>query len=340
MIPGKINTHLLQDLTVIAKATQKGSIVYISPDNKIHSGTFFQKLSTFISRNWKDKSSASNDLKNNHTKAKELVINNLKKQIEIYFYIKNKDISNDLQAYIQKFSECLVDRITDPDSSISNEKKVLEDFKKVLDNLNSTTIDFTEIQSLKSSLNNAYTLSESSLEDKSKFKFSVLQFNEILKKDQSNARPTNFNKIDLISQNALWIKKNKWIDSKRALSLAKEMARDELSDLANNEKFNVVQKTLKSFEGKSREFYNENSSKELEKSAQIIKDKKIEKDLRIDKKLADFKKTLTYEQKKSINDEIMKEVLIANHNRGLNKDEIFAEYAWTLLEKKHNPIAK
>ena len=123
MIPGKINTHLLQDLTVIAKATQKGSIVYISPDNKIHSGTFFQKLSTFISRNWKDKSSASNDLKNNHTKAKKIVIDNLKDQIKIYFYVNNIHIDKDLESYISKFSECLVDRITDPDFSISNEKK-------------------------------------------------------------------------------------------------------------------------------------------------------------------------------------------------------------------------
>ena len=340
MIPGKINHHLLQDLTVLAKANQKGSFVYITTDKKIHSGTVFQKLSTFISRNWKDKSSASNDLKNNHTKAKEMVINNLKKQIEIYFYIKNKDISNDLQAYIQEFSEGLVDRITDPDSSISNEKKVLEDFKEVLDNLNSTTIDFAEIQSLKSSLNNAYTLSESSLEDKSKFKFSVLQFNEILKKDQSNARPTDFNKIDLISKNALWIKKNKWIDSKRALSLAKEMARDELSDLSNNEKFNVLQKTLKSFKGKDKDFYDENISKELANSVQRIQNKKIAKELKIDEKLAEFKKTLTYKEKKSINDEIMKEVLISNHNLELSNKEIFTKYAWTLLEKKHNPIAK
>ncbi|MEY3581036.1 MAG: hypothetical protein RI984_2140, partial [Pseudomonadota bacterium] len=29
MIPGKINTHLFQDLTVLAKANQKGSVVYI-----------------------------------------------------------------------------------------------------------------------------------------------------------------------------------------------------------------------------------------------------------------------------------------------------------------------
>jgi hypothetical protein len=172
------------------------------------------------------------------------------------------------------------------------------------------------------------------------FEFVKRQINTRLDGNEKNTTPIDIEKINSIVENSAWVKKNKGVASEKALSLGKEMARDELSDLANNEKFNVVQKTLKSFEGKSREFYNENSSKELEKSAQIIKDKKIEKDLRIDKKLADFKKTLTYEQKKSINDEIMKEVLIANHNRGLNKDEIFAEYAWTLLEKKHNPIAK
>ena len=42
MIPGKINTHLLQDLTVLAKASQKGSIVYISPDKKFIQGQFFK----------------------------------------------------------------------------------------------------------------------------------------------------------------------------------------------------------------------------------------------------------------------------------------------------------
>ena len=51
MIPGKINTHLLQDLTVLAKANQKGSVVYISKDNKIHSETIFQKLKALIFKN-------------------------------------------------------------------------------------------------------------------------------------------------------------------------------------------------------------------------------------------------------------------------------------------------
>jgi hypothetical protein len=309
----------------------------------------------------KDKTSVSNELKANHNIAKESVIENLKDQIKIYFYANNITIDKDLESYISKFSECLVDRITNSDSSISIEKDFLTQFKKFKKEFNPITSTNEKInlsdqnkQEVEMALKDVQFFSELSVENKSKFKFLALQFNEILRKDQSiaqstdhknkdpilEAQSTSSEKIDLIAENAVWIKKNKWIDSKRALSLAKEMARDELSDLANNEKFNVVQKTLKSFEGKSREFYNENSSKELEKSAQIIKDKKIEKDLRIDKKLADFKKTLTYEQKKSINDEIMKEVLIANHNRGLNKDEIFAEYAWTLLEKKHNPIAK
>ncbi len=123
---GKINTHLLQDLTVLAKANQKGSVVYISSDKKIHSGTIFQKLSAFISRYVKDKSLAPNDLKNDHTEAKKLVIDNLKNKMKIYFYIKNKEISQDLDSYISEFSERLVGRITDPDSSIS--KQVLNNF--------------------------------------------------------------------------------------------------------------------------------------------------------------------------------------------------------------------
>ena len=130
MIPGKINTHLLQDLTVIAKATQKGTLIYTSSSNKLHSGNILQKLSAFISRNMKDKSSVSNELKANHNIAKESVIENLKDQIKIYFYANNIPIDKDLESYISKFSECLVDRITNPDSSISTEKGFLTQFKK------------------------------------------------------------------------------------------------------------------------------------------------------------------------------------------------------------------
>jgi hypothetical protein len=358
MIPGKINTHLFQNLTVLAKANQKGSFVYISPDKKIHSGTVFQKLSTFISRNWKDKSSVSNELKANHNIAKESVIENLKDQIKIYFYANNIPIDKDLESYISKFSECLVDRITNPDSSISIEKDFLTQFKKEFNPITSTNekinLSDQNKQEVEMALKDVQFFSELSVENKSKFKFLALQFNEILRKDQSiaqstdhknkdpilEAQSTSSEKIDLIAENAVWIKKNKWIDSKRALSLAKEMARDELLDLTNNEKFNVLQKTLKSFKGKDKDFYDENFSTSLANSVQRIQNKKIAKELKIDEKLAEFKKTLTYKEKKSINDEIMKEVLISNHNLELSNKEIFTKYAWTLLEKKHNPIAK
>ncbi len=343
MIPGKINTHLLQDLTVIAKATQKGTLIYTSSSNKLHSGNILQKLSAFISRNMKDKSSVSNELKANHNIAKESVIENLKDQIKIYFYANNIPIDKDLESYISKFSECLVDRITNPDSSISIEKGFLTQFKKEFNPITSTNekinLSDQNKQEVEMALKDVQFFSELSVENKSKFKFLALQFNEILRKDQSNARPTDFNKIDLISQNALWIKKNKWIDSNRALSLAKEMARDELSDLSNNEKFNILQKTLKSFEGKERKYYDENFSSSLANAVQKIQNKKV-KEPTIDEKLADFKKTLSYKEKKSINDEIMKEVLIANNDLGLTKDEIFVKYAWTLLEKKYDPIVK
>ena len=258
-----------------------------------------------------------------------------------------------MDSYISEFSEGLVGRITNPDSSISNKNEVLDKFKNELKNLNIITTDSAKIKSLGNAINHAWCLSESSIKDKSKFKFLALQFNEILRKDQSiaqstdhknkdpilEAQSTSSEKIDLIAENAVWIKKNKWIDSKRALSLAKEMARDELLDLTNNEKFNVLQKTLKSFKGKNKDFYDENISKELEKSVQKMQNKKV-KELTIDEKLADFKKTLSYKEKKSINDEIMKEVLIANNDLGLTKDEIFVKYAWTLLEKKYDPIVK
>jgi hypothetical protein len=331
---GKINTHLLQDLTVLAKANQKGSVVYISSDKKIHSGTIFQKLSAFISRYVKDKSLAPNDLKNDHTEAKKLVIDNLKNQMKIYFYIKNKEISQDLDSYISEFSERLVTRITDPKSSISNKKEILSDFKEVLENLSSITTDSTEIKSLRKSFFHTFILSESSIKEKSKFKFLALQFNEILNKDQSNVRSTDFNEIDLISQNALWIKKNKWIDSNRALSLGKEMARDELKDLTNNEKFDVLQKTLKSFEGKDINYYDENFSKKLEQSAQIIKDKKIVKEFKINEKVAKFKESLSSKEKSFFVDENIKKVFIANKDRELTNDQVHILYGRILVEEK------
>jgi hypothetical protein len=339
MTIGKINTHLLQDLTVLAKASQKGSIVYISPDKKIHSGTIFQKLQAFIFKNKKDTFLDPIEKSILNQSAKELVTENLKNQIKVYFYIKNKAISPELDSYISEFSERLVGRITDPDSYISNKNEVLDKFKNELNNLNTITTDSTKIESLGKAINHAWCLSESSIKDKSKFKFLALQFNQILNKDGSEEHHTNDLKIDSIAENALWIKKNKWIDSNRALSLAKEMARDELSDLSNNEKFNILQKTLKSFEGKERKYYDENFSSSLANAVQKIQNKKV-KEPTIDEKLADFKKTLSYKEKKSINDEIMKEVLIANNDLGLTKDEIFVKYAWTLLEKKYDPIVK
>jgi hypothetical protein len=339
MTIGKINTHLLQDLTVLAKASQKGSIVYISPDKKIYSGTIFQKLQAFIFKNKKDTFLDPIEKSILNQSTKELVTENLKNQIKVYFYIKNKAISPELDSYISEFSERLVGRITDPDSSISNKNEVLDKFKNELNNLNTITTDSTKIESLGKAINHAWCLSESSIKDKSKFKFLALQFNQILNKDGSEEHHTNDLKIDSIAENALWIKKNKWIDSNRALSLAKEMARDELSDLSNNEKFNILQKTLKSFEGKERKYYDENFSSSLANAVQKIQNKKV-KEPTIDEKLADFKKTLSYKGKKSINDEIMKEVLIANNDLGLTKDEIFVKYAWTLLEKKYDPIVK
>jgi hypothetical protein len=339
MTIGKINTHLLQDLTVLAKANQKGSIVYISPDKKIHSGTIFQKLQAFIFKNKKDTFLDPIEKSILNQSAKELVTENLKNQIKVYFYIKNKAISPELDSYISEFSERLVGRITDPDSYISNKNEVLDKFKNELNNLNTITTDSTKIESLGKAINHAWCLSESSIKDKSKFKFLALQFNQILNKDGSEEHHTNDLKIDSIAENALWIKKNKWIDSNRALSLAKEMARDELSDLSNNEKFNILQKTLKSFEGKERKYYDENFSSSLANAVQKMQNKKV-KEPTIDEKLADFKKTLSYKEKKSINDEIMKEVLIANNDLGLTKDEIFVKYAWTLLEKKYDPIVK
>ena len=334
MTIGKINTHLLQDLTVLAKANQKGSVVYISPDKKIHSGTIFQKLQAFIFKNKKDTFLNQIEKSILNQSAKELVTENLKNQIKVYFYIKNKAISPELDSYISEFSERLVGRITDPDSSISNKNEVLDKFKNELNNLNTITTDSTKIESLEKAINHAWCLSESSIKDKSKFKFLALQFNQILNKDGSEELHTNDLKIDSIAENALWIKKNKWIDSNRALSLAKEMARDELSDLSNNEKFNILQKTLKSFEGKERNYYDENFSSSLANAVQRMKNKKIGNELTIDEKVAKFKKTLDPRAEGFFDDEKIKKVFIANKDRELTNTEIHIQYAQMRLEGK------
>lgn len=350
MIPGKINTHLFQDLTVLAKANQKGSVVYISKDNKIHSETIFQKLKAFIFKNKKDVFLDLTEKSTLNQSAKKLVTENLKDQIKISLNLKNIKINNAIETDIEKISDYLVNQITNSEITnpkISNKNDVLEIFDHLIKNFNEIRADdkkpprlSMDSQLMIGAISDVAIINKLSNKDGIEFEFVKRQINTRLDENEKNTTPIDIEKINSIVENSAWVKKNKGVASEKALSLGKEMARDELLDLTNNEKFNVLQKTLKSFKGKDKDFYDENFSTSLANSVQRIQNKKIAKELKIDEKLAEFKKTLTYKEKKSINDEIMKEVLISNHNLELSNKEIFTKYAWTLLEKKHNPIAK
>jgi inorganic pyrophosphatase/exopolyphosphatase len=110
------------------------------------------------------------------------------------------------------------------------------------------------------------------------------------------------------------------------------MARDELSDLSNNEKFNVLQKTLKSLVGTSKEFIKNKFSEQLKNLADLKKNKNIEKDL------AEFRKTLSKEQNNLLDKELMKKVLMDNKDWKLNPKETYIQYAQLALSKDNPDI--
>lgn len=135
MIPGKINTHLFQNLTVLAKANQKGSVVYISKDNKIHSETIFQKLKAFTFKNKKDVFLDLTEKSTLNQSAKKLVTENLKDQIKISLNLKNIKINNAIETDIEKISDYLVNQITNSEITnpkISNKNDVLEIFDHLI----------------------------------------------------------------------------------------------------------------------------------------------------------------------------------------------------------------
>jgi len=130
MIPGKINTHLFQDLTVLAKANQKGSIVYISPDKKIHSGTVFKKLKALVFKN----TSSENKRSDSNLSAKDLVIKNLENQLRLFVNtdgIQDQD-KDALNIAITNIAGSLVDRVIESKNSIKND--VFSELKNLLEN--------------------------------------------------------------------------------------------------------------------------------------------------------------------------------------------------------------
>ena len=342
MIPGKINTHLLQDLTVLAKANQKGSVVYISKDNKIHSGTIFQKLQAFIFKNKKDPFLSTTEKSTLNQNAKSLVTENLKDQIKISLTLKNIAITNDIKADIEKISDYLVNLITNSeieDFKISNKNDVLEKFDNLIKNFDAIRADekkppalSMDSQLMIGAISDVAITNKLSNKDGIEFEFLKRQINTGPDGNDKNTTPIDIEKINSIVENSAWVKKTKGVASERAFILGKEMARDELIGLTNNQKFNVLQKTLKSLVGTSKEFIKNKFSEQLKNLADSKKNKNIEKDL------VEFRKTLSKEQNNLLDKELMKKVLMDNKDWKLNPKETYIQYAQHALSKDNPDI--
>ena len=318
MIPGKINTHLLQDLTVLAKANQKGSIVYISPDNKIHSGTIFQKLQAFIFKNKKDPFLSTTEKSTLNQNAKSLVTENLKDQIKISLTLKNIAITNDIKADIEKISDYLVNLITNSeikDFKISNKNDVLEKFDNLIKNFDAIRADekkppalSMDSQLMIGAISDVAITNKLSNKDGIEFEFLKRQINTGPDGNDKNTTPIDIEKINSIVENSAWVKKTKGVASERAFILVKEMARDELIGLTNNQKFNGIQNTIKSLWGKGRDAIENQLSSKLKEYGKLKREKNLEQHIN----------TLSKEEMFGLNKIEMKEKLLDPRFKGLN----------------------
>jgi hypothetical protein len=325
MIPGKINTHLFQDLTVLAKANQKGSVVYVSKDNKIHSETIFQKLKALIFKN----TSSENKKTDSNLSAKNLVIENLENQLRLFVKtdgIQDQD-KNALNVAITIIAGSLVDKVTESKNSIKND--VYSELKNLLENyqftFNGETVKKGNLDRIKYAFHTIEGLNASS--EKDKLRFMATQIN----KANEATEKVYIEDIKSISANAAWVKKHKGVASEKALILGKEMNRSELLDLTNNQKFNILQKAIKSLKGKNtdgnREVINIQLSAELAKLAKPQREKNwIEKNANENKELNNFRKKLNTEQNTNLNAEIMSEILKNNSNNKLTHAELYEKY--------------
>ena len=333
MIPGKINTHLLQDLTVLAKASQKGSIVYISPDKKIHSGTIFQKLKALIFRNPKD-TSLENNRPDSNQRAKTLVITNLENQLRLF--LNTEDIKNNstLDLEIKNIAEKLVDELTK--SNISSKNDIFPKLNELLKNYKFTvikdekSIPFENLLTIKNAITSIEKINASS--EKNKLRFMATQINEA----NQAAQEVYIDEIKSISENAAWVQKYKGVASDKALSLGKEMNRSELSGLTNNQKFNILQKAIKSLKdentSESKESKNFKLTGILDKLAkqQALKNY-INKLANDNQEFANFIKIIPKEKRYTI--DVEETLIILNHNKNnvkLTDAKLYETYKQTI----------
>ena len=334
MIPGKINTHLFQDLTVLAKANQKGSIVYISPDKKIHSGTVFQKLKALVFKN----TSSENKRSDSNLSAKDLVIKNLENQLRLF--VKTDGIQDQdkdaLNIAITNIAGSLVDRVIESKNSIKND--VFSELKNLLENyqftFNGETVKKENLDRIKDAFFTIEGLNSSS--EKDKLRFMATQIN----KANEATEKVYIEDIKSISENAAWVKKHKGVASEKALILGKEMNRSELLDLTNNQKFNILQKAIKSLKGKNtdgnKEVINIQLSTELAKLAKPqIEQNWMKKNANEKKESDNFIKELNAKQNSNIDPEIidpkiMSGILKNNSNNKLTHVELYETYKKTI----------
>jgi hypothetical protein len=302
MIPGKINTHLFQDLTVLSKANQKGSIVYISPDKKIHSGTVFQKLKALVFKT----TSSENKRSDSNLSAKNLVIENLENQLRLFVNtdgIQDQD-KNALNIAITNIAGGLVDRVTDSKNSIKND--VFSELKNLLQNyqftFNGETVKKENLERIKDAFLTIEGLNASS--EKDKLRFIATQIN----KANEAKKEIYIEDIKSISANAAWVKKHKGVTSEKALILGKEMNRSELLDLKNNQKFNVLQKAIKSQISENKDPIKKTYSSTLKEYVNLKREKNLEQ----------FIKTLSREERYGLNKTEMKKKLLDPQFKGLN----------------------
>jgi hypothetical protein len=330
MIPGKINTHLFQDLTVLAKANQKGSVVYISKDNKIHSETIFQKLKALVFKN----TSSENKRSDSNLSPKDLVIKNLENQLRLF--VKTDGIEDQdkdaLNIAITNIAGSLVDRVTESKNSIKND--VFSELKNLLENyqftVNGETVKKGNLDRIKDAFRTIEGFNASS--EKDKLRFMATQIN----KANEATEKVYIEDIKSISANAAWVKKHKGVASEKALILGKEMNRSELLDLTNNQKFNTLQKAIKSLKGKNTdgniEVINIQLSTELAKLAKPqIEQNWMKKNANEKKESDNFIKELNAKQNSNIDPEIidpkiMSGILKNNSNNKLTHAELYEKY--------------
>jgi hypothetical protein len=222
--------------------------------------------------------------------------------------VKTDDIQdqdkNALNVAITNIAGSLVDKVTN--SKISSKNDVFTELDNLLENyqftFNGEAVKKENLKRIKDAVHTIKDLNASS--DKNILRFMATQINEA----NEAKKEIYIEDIKSISANAAWVKKHKGVTSEKALILGKEMNRSELLDLTNNEKFNVLQKAIKSQISESKDPIKKTYSSTLKEYANLKREKNLEQ----------FIKTLSREERYGLNENEMKNKLLDSRFKGLN----------------------